>query len=492
MKIHLPLFLLFFAFQYKGIAQINKGINFQGIARNNNGLIIANKVINLRLSIQSDSINGSIEYQEIKSVTTNVLGLFSVVVGEKEDSKINSIGNFSTITWGSHEKYLQIEVDITGDLSFINLGLQKINYVPLALYAEKVAAKNIQGLLDIGQGGTGFDNTKDVKISLALDKVNNTPDSLKPISIPALLAINDRLKKSDTVYLNNRINLKLNAADTSLIYTKINALPKVDTTYLSNRINLKLNASDSLKIFDRISLKLNKSDTLYLNNRINLKLNAADTSLIYTKINTLPKVDTTYLSNRINLKLNKLDTISLSNRIDAKIGLNNLTDSAVFKILNYIPIRNDFGVFYDTSKITTPISTATSIKWGFTQFSNNISITNNTSGLPSRITVLTAGIYSIRYSLQFIKPDIGADELSVWIRRNSAACLNTHNSYPITGSGVKNLISTSFFVELGEADYVEIYFSVKNLNTSLAGSSVQSTPSRPATPAAMVTVQRVN
>jgi len=96
--------------------QINKGINFQGVARSDNGIILANKIVTLRLSIKTDSTNGVIEYQEIKSITTNTIGLFSVVVGSKQDRNIISIGNFENINWSMSEKYLQVEVDITGEL----------------------------------------------------------------------------------------------------------------------------------------------------------------------------------------------------------------------------------------------------------------------------------------------------------------------------------------------------------------------------------------
>ena len=115
-------------------AQINKGINFQGVARNNNGIIIANKIINLRLSIKADSTNGAIEYQEIKSITTNSIGLFSVVVGSKQDRNIISMGNFENINWSNTEKFLEVEVDITGELYFSSLGIQKINYASRNIY----------------------------------------------------------------------------------------------------------------------------------------------------------------------------------------------------------------------------------------------------------------------------------------------------------------------------------------------------------------------
>ena len=264
-------------------AQINKGINFQGIARSSNGIILVNKIVNLRLSIKTDSINGVIEYQEIKSITTNTIGLFSVVVGSKQDRNIISIGNFENINWSNTEKYLQVEVDITGELYFSSIGIQKINYVPYAFYADKVDAVNINGIVGVKKGGTGFDNLKDFKIMAALDKVNNTPDSLKPTSLYTLISLNEKLKKSDTAWLSNRIDLKLN---------------KADTNYISTRIDLKLNKSDTIYLSNRIDVKLNKSDTNYLSNRINQKLNSSDTIKIYNKINQIPLLDTTKTKTR--------------------------------------------------------------------------------------------------------------------------------------------------------------------------------------------------
>ena len=457
-------------------AQNNKGINFQGIARNSNGLVITNKIISLRLSIKTDSLNGNIEYQEIKSVTTNVIGLFSVVVGSSEERKMATIGNFENISWAKSEKYLQVEVDITGDFYFINLGTQKINYVPFAFYADKVDAKNINGLVSINQGGTGFDNIKDFKNIAAIDKVNNTPDSVKPTSQATLILLNEKLKKTDTLYLSNRINQKLNATDTIKLYNKISQIPVIDTTSLSNRINLKLSKIDTISLSNRIDLKLNKLDTAYLSNRINQKLNASDTIKLYNKISQIPVIDTT----------------SLSNRIDNKINIGSLSSKDIITALNYTPLRNDYGSFYDTSKQITTVLSAISVKFGFTGFANNISITNNTSGLPARITVANAGVYLVKYALQFIKTDANSDEVSVWIRRNSAAYVNTNNTYTIQGSGIKNTIINSFFVDLGVDDYVEIYFTVKNINTSITGTGTQLSPSRPATPSAMVTIQRVN
>ena len=426
-------------------AQVNKGINFQGVARNNYGVILVNKIINLRLSIKTDSTNGITEYQEIKSITTNAIGLFSVVVGSKQDRHIISIGNFENINWSNTEKFLEVEVDLTGELYFSSLGIQKINYVPYAFYADQVDAVNINGIVGLKKGGTGVDNLKDFKINAGVDKVNNTPDSLKPISLYTLIGLNEKLKKSDTAWLSNRIELKLT-----------------------------------------------KSDTNYLSNRINQKLNLSDTTKIYNKIYAIPTLDTSILNQRVNLKLNKTDTNYLSNRINQKLSLDSLTANKITNALNYTPVPNDYGNFYDTAKQSTSIATATVVKFNFMNFANNIAITNNTSGLPTRITAKNAGLYNIKYTLQFIKTDAANDEVSIWLRRNSSAYPNTNNTYTILGSGIKNTISNSFFVALGNDDYVEIYFSLKNINTSLTSVNPQLTPSRPATPAAAVSIQRIN
>jgi hypothetical protein len=408
-------YILFALGLFNGVcAQNNKGMHFQGIARSESGMIIAKKQITLRISIVTDTLSSNIEYQEIKSVTTNVLGLFYTDIGVEEAGKVITIGVFDLIQWQKEDKYLQVEVDPNNSLHFLPAGFEKINYVPYAFYAQE--AKMITSIVPIELGGTGVSNKIDILKSLDLEKVNNTPDSLKPASNAVNIALNDKLKKTDTLFLSNRIHLKLNSAD---------------TLKLSNRINFKLNSSD-----------------------------------------------TTGLVNRINNKLNSLDTSGLSNRINA---LNNM-----------IP-KSYYCVFYDTAKQTAFASTATPVKFNFKQIANKISIANNTANNPTRIVVLEAGIFQVNYHLQFIKSDAGTDEIIVWFRKNSAAIAYTNNTYIIQGSGIKNTINNNFLLELDANDYIELFFSVKNVNTALQGTtSTTATPSRPATPAASISMYTVN
>ena len=211
MKFILSLIVLLLIFINLLHAQSNKGIHFQAIARNENGLIIPTKQITLRISILTDSIQGMIIYQEIKSVTTNMLGLLFIDIGNEEPGKVVTIGSFNEINWSSKSFYLQVELDHNNALSFLNAGIEKINYVPLALYADK--SNMVESIVPIELGGTGVGSIKEIVKLLNMEKVNNTPDSLKPISNAMNSALNEKLKKSDTLYLSNRIN----------------AIPKIDT-----------------------------------------------------------------------------------------------------------------------------------------------------------------------------------------------------------------------------------------------------------------------
>jgi hypothetical protein len=81
------------------------------------------------------------------------------------------------------------------------------------------------------------------------------------------------MKFTDTTALSNRINQKLNAADTSGMLSKY--LRKTDTVTLSNRINGKLSTTDTSGM---LVSYLRRADTATLSNRINLKEDVSNKS----------------------------------------------------------------------------------------------------------------------------------------------------------------------------------------------------------------------
>jgi len=194
-------------------SQNHKGIAFQAVARTSNGVVMPNKLIQIRISIVKDTLVETLLYQEIKSVTTSPLGLFTILIGTSEPAKIVTIGAFEKINWTAGTYFIRVEIDPENHLQFIRIGQQQIQYTAYAFSADHVLAENLEGVLSIPQGGTGVNNLSAFKLALQIDKVNNIPDSLKILSKASIQALTFKLDKKDTASLSNRINQKLNKGE---------------------------------------------------------------------------------------------------------------------------------------------------------------------------------------------------------------------------------------------------------------------------------------
>jgi len=198
-----------------GLSQSQKGIAFQAVARTNSGVIMSNKQIQIRISILKDTLTEEILYQELKSVTTSPLGLFTILIGATEPAKISTMGAFEKINWTTGTYFMRVEIDSENHLQFIRIGQQQIQYAAYAFSADHVLAENIEGVLNTTQGGTGVNNITAFKLAMQIDKVNNVPDSLKILSKASIQALALKLDKKDTVSLSNRINQKMNKGEIS-------------------------------------------------------------------------------------------------------------------------------------------------------------------------------------------------------------------------------------------------------------------------------------
>jgi uncharacterized protein (TIGR02145 family) len=206
---------------------IGQGINFQGVARSANGTILSSQKISLKLSIITGVSTNTPDYMETRSVETNAQGIFSIVIGDI--GAITTIGAYANIDWKNNIKFLKVEMDPNNGTNFISMGTTQLQYVPFSYYANGVDAANVAGVLPVKSGGTGVASISDLKVALAIDKVNNTTDIEKPISALTQAALDSKLSKSDTASLSNRIDAKLNKLDTASLSNRINTLSsKID------------------------------------------------------------------------------------------------------------------------------------------------------------------------------------------------------------------------------------------------------------------------
>jgi hypothetical protein len=134
-------FLLIIVFCSSAIAQSPQKMNYQGVARDNAGNVLANQNIGLRLSVLSGSISGTVEYSETQATSTNDFGLFNIPIG---DGTVVS-GTFSSINWGNTTHFIQIEMDATGSTNYDLMGTSQLISVPYALYAEESGSIGLSG-----------------------------------------------------------------------------------------------------------------------------------------------------------------------------------------------------------------------------------------------------------------------------------------------------------------------------------------------------------
>lgn len=122
-------------------AQSPQLFNYQGVARDNMGVVVENQNVGLRLSILSGSTTGTVMYSETQTVTTNDFGLFSVQIG---GGTVVS-GSLGGVNWGSNTHFIKVEMDAAGGSAYTLMGTSQLLSVPYALYAESAGTSGATG-----------------------------------------------------------------------------------------------------------------------------------------------------------------------------------------------------------------------------------------------------------------------------------------------------------------------------------------------------------
>ena len=106
-------------------AQAPALIPYQAIARNAAGEPLASITLNARFTILDLTATGTSVWQELQTVSTSALGLFTVQLG----SSVSLAG----VNWANGAKFMQVELDLGN--GFVDIGTQQLLSVPYALFA---------------------------------------------------------------------------------------------------------------------------------------------------------------------------------------------------------------------------------------------------------------------------------------------------------------------------------------------------------------------
>ncbi len=128
MKTKLLLTTLFTFVFYLLSSQVPQGFNYQAIARDASGNPIINILMPVRITIQSDSLGGTICWiEEHSSVTTNGFGLFTLILGKGVRQTGSTVATFNDIDWKVTPKFIKTEINYNG---WKNMGSSRLWSVP--------------------------------------------------------------------------------------------------------------------------------------------------------------------------------------------------------------------------------------------------------------------------------------------------------------------------------------------------------------------------
>jgi hypothetical protein len=153
------LLLLVFSFSFfTSYAQVPQGLNYQAVARNASGNILASQAISIKINIHQGSALGTTIYSETFSPTTNQFGLFTLPIGQ---GAVIS-GTFNTINWSTGNYWMQVLIDPSGGSTYTDMGTSQLLTVPYAMYAATSGSGGSTGATgpsgaDGATGPTGAD-----------------------------------------------------------------------------------------------------------------------------------------------------------------------------------------------------------------------------------------------------------------------------------------------------------------------------------------------
>jgi len=211
-----------------------------------------------------------------------------------------------------------------------------------------------------------------------------------------------------------------------------------------------------------------------------------------------PRVVAEVVNNLIRGKSNNTGRITLATGNATTTTLNDpnispdsviiLTPSSSASFTDTTP----YGAFQDSTDQTAASTTAAyAVKFNTTDVSNGVTVASN-----SRLTVKSYGIYNVQFSIQFTNTDVQIHDIDLWFRKNGTDIANSNSKYSIPNShgGIDGhlIAALNFWIELNANDYVEIMWSTTSTQIFIEQIGTQTSPTRPATPSAIVTVNFVS
>ena len=175
-----------------------------------------------------------------------------------------------------------------------------------------------------------------------------------------------------------------------------------------------------------------------------------------------------------------------------KVAASDIGNSA-----NAVPFLSLAGRAYISANSTTDqtgdVAAATAIKLENTITSPTVGITiaNDGSGNPTRITFAAAGTYMIAPSIQFKNTDSDDHDATVWFRKNGTDIANSATivNIPKTGDGGATFFQVVVYETVTAAQYIEIMWLPEDIAVTL--DFIAAGAIAPAIPSVILAAERI-
>jgi hypothetical protein len=209
-----------------------------------------------------------------------------------------------------------------------------------------------------------------------------------------------------------------------------------------------------------------------------------------------PREISEIVNNMMNGKTNNTGTVTLAT---GNATTSTLYDERISPDTKIILIPFSAAAFDDTApyaqfictagQTAASANTAYAVGYNTTTFSSGITVVDNT-----KITVTSPGTYNFQFSFQLENTDNSQHEVSIWNKKNGAdiaySCrlitVPARKSASIYGYSVG---SVNIDQEMDAGDYFESYWSTNSTAVNFHSTGTQTSPTRPATPCKVMSVQ---
>jgi hypothetical protein len=173
---------------------------------------------------------------------------------------------------------------------------------------------------------------------------------------------------------------------------------------------------------------------------------------------------------------------------DERIGYNSyigLEPKTQTSASTYFP----YGAFQDTTDQSIATTTATAnISLNTTDYSLGTSLVDG-----YKIKVDYSGLYNVQFSIQFVNTDNNIHDIDIWFKKNNSNVAGSNSKFSVPnrhgGTDGHLIAALNFNIELAKDDYVSLAWATSSTAVTVEHLAAQTTPTRPATPSAIVTIQ---